>query len=71
MRKSSVLAVKMILMAIVVSMSAFSASAENVMSLDSCRSMALRNNKSMRIAKEKQAGAAYQRKEARAAYLLL
>ena len=69
MRKSSVLAVKMILMAIVVSMSAFSVSAENVMSLDSCRSMALRNNKSMRIAKEKQAGAAYQRKEAKAAYL--
>ncbi|MGM9803560.1 MAG: TolC family protein [Muribaculaceae bacterium] len=38
-------------------------------SLDSCRSMALHNNKSVLIAREKISAASYQRDEAKAAYL--
>ena len=38
-------------------------------SLDSCRNMALRNNKQMQITREQQHGANYQRKAAKAAYL--
>lgn len=38
-------------------------------SLDSCRSMALANNKKMRMAREKVKGAGYMKKEASAAYL--
>lgn len=40
-----------------------------VVSLDSCRAMALASNKQLRIAREKVRGASYQRKEALAAYL--
>ena len=38
-------------------------------SLDSCRNMALSNNKAMQIAREKMKSAEYQKKEAFAAYL--
>ncbi len=69
MRGNRMIMLKTVLVAIVVSVCGFSVQADGVVPLDSCRSMALRNNKSMRIAREKQAGAAYQRKEARAAYL--
>lgn len=44
-------------------------SASSVVSLDSCRNMALRNNKQMRMQAERVRGASYQRKEAFAAYL--
>lgn len=54
----------------------FAASAQSVptpagieVSLDSCRSMALRNNKQMRISRERIAMAGYQKREAFAAYL--
>ena len=40
-----------------------------VVTLDSCRNMALRNNKQLQITSEQQRGASYQRKAARAAYL--
>ena len=40
-----------------------------VVTLDSCRNMALRNNKQLQITNEQQRGASYQRKAARAAYL--
>lgn len=40
-----------------------------VLSLDSCRNMALRNNKEIRIANERIQTAVYQKKEAKAAYL--
>lgn len=40
-----------------------------VVSLDSCRAMAVRNNKQMRIASERVKAAGYQKKEAFAAYL--
>lgn len=40
-----------------------------VLSLDSCRSMALSNNKEIRIANERIQTAGYQKKEAKAAYL--
>lgn len=39
------------------------------LSLDSCRNMALRNNKAMQIARERINAATYQRKQAKAAYL--
>lgn len=39
------------------------------LSLDSCRSLALRNNKAMQIARERIKGAEYQKKQAFAAYL--
>ena len=42
---------------------------QSVVSLDSCRSMALHNNKELRIMSEKVTKAGYQRKEARSAYL--
>lgn len=42
--------------------------AQNV-SLDSCRNMALRSNKSIRMADEAVRGAGYERKSAKAAYL--
>ena len=45
------------------------AAAQSVVTLDSCRNMALRNNKQIQIAREQQQGASYQRKAARAAYL--
>lgn len=41
----------------------------NVVSLDSCRNMALGNNKEIRIAEERVKAAGYQKKEAMAAYL--
>ena len=43
--------------------------AQPVVTLDSCRNMALRNNKQLQIASEQQRGASFQRKAARAAYL--
>ena len=48
---------------------ALSAVAAEPLPLDSCRNMALRNNKNMQIAREKIRGAEYQKKEAFAAYL--
>ena len=45
------------------------ASAQPVVSLDSCRAMALRNNKEIRLADIDIEKAGYQRKEAHAAYL--
>ncbi|MDD2961100.1 MAG: TolC family protein [Muribaculaceae bacterium] len=46
----------------------FAGSAQEI-SLDSCRNMAIHNNKTMRIANEKIIKASYQNQEARAAYL--
>ena len=43
--------------------------AQGAVTLDSCRSMALQNNKELRQAEVKILGASYQRKEAAAAYL--
>ena len=43
--------------------------AQGTVTLDSCRSMALQNNKELRQAEVKILGASYQRKEAAAAYL--
>ena len=43
--------------------------ANEPLSLDSCRNMALRNNKTMQIAQERLKAAEYQKKEAFAAYL--
>ena len=48
---------------------AASAQGNGVVSLDSCRSMALHNNKEMRIMAERVKAAGYQKKEAFAAYL--
>lgn len=48
---------------------ALSASAQTAVSLDSCRSMALGNNKAIRIAEENVKGAGYLRDAAKAAYL--
>ena len=45
------------------------AMAAQTVTLDSCRNMALRNNKQMQITREQQQGASYQRKAAKAAYL--
>ncbi len=57
-----------LILSLLVAVNAFSAVAE-VVSLDSCRIMALNNNKRLRIANEKVTAAGYQRKESRAAYL--
>ncbi|MDE5773197.1 MAG: TolC family protein [Muribaculaceae bacterium] len=46
-----------------------SAAQDNVVSLDSCRRMALRNNKTIKMAEEAVKGAGYDRKAAFAAYL--
>lgn len=46
-----------------------SAASAQYVSLDSCRSMAVRNNKSIRMADAGIAGASYRKKAARAAYL--
>ena len=43
--------------------------AQTVLSLDSCRSMALRNNKTLAVAREAVTGAGYDRQAAKAAYL--
>jgi outer membrane protein TolC len=43
--------------------------AQRLLTLDSCRTMALKNNKQMGVAKMKQEVSAYQRKSARTAYL--
>lgn len=45
------------------------ATSQTVITLDSCRSMALQNNKQIQIAREQQRGASYSRKAARVAYL--
>jgi outer membrane protein TolC len=45
------------------------APAQKVLSLDSCRSMALRNNKEIKAAQVRQEIASYQRQQAHAAYL--
>ncbi|MCM1153634.1 MAG: TolC family protein [Muribaculum sp.] len=47
----------------------FSPQTHAVVSLDSCRNMALGNNKTLRMASEAVAGASYERKAAKAAYL--
>ena len=47
----------------------FTVSAQQLLTLDSCRAMALRNNKQMRISKVKQDVAANVRKSARTKYL--
>lgn len=57
-----------LILSLLVAVNAFSAVAE-VVSLDSCRMMALNNNKRLRIANEKVTAAGYHRKESRAAYL--
>ena len=48
---------------------AFGAAAQDVLSLEDCRRMALSNNKTMRIMAEKVRQAEYQNKEAFASYL--
>ncbi len=48
---------------------AASAQSQDVVTLDSCRTMAVNNNKQMRIAAERIKAAGYQKKEAFAAYL--
>ena len=48
---------------------ALAATAVAQVPLDSCRNMALRNNKAILIANEKVTAAGYQRSEAKAAYL--
>lgn len=50
-------------------LSSTAATSQTVITLDSCRSMALQNNKQIQIAREQQRGASYSRKAARAAYL--
>ncbi len=57
------------IIAIMLTALACSSTAAAQVSLDSCRSMALRNNKEMRQARIKVEAAGYQRKEAKAAYL--
>lgn len=52
-----------------VAMSVLVMGASEAVSLDSCRAMALRNNKQMLISKARIEGARYQKKEAKAAYL--
>ena len=49
-------------------LSFLAASAQQPVSLDSCRRMALKNNKHLRIAEEKVKGAVYTKKSARGAY---
>lgn len=49
-------------------LSFLAASAQQPVSLDSCRRMALKNNKQLRIAEEKVKGAGYTKKSARGAY---
>lgn len=56
------------LSAVVVGVTAFTASADTY-SLDSCRNLALRNNKELMIKREQQRKAGYQKKQAFAAYL--
>ena len=56
---------------VLVALSLFSflaVSAQQPVSLDSCRRMALKNNKQLRIAEEKMKGAGYTKKSARGAY---
>ena len=54
---------------VALSLFSFSAvSAQQPVSLDSCRRMALKNNKQLRIAEEKVKGAGYTKKSARGAY---
>ena len=43
--------------------------AQGAVSLDSCRNMAIRNNKEIQQSRARVEGAGYQRKEAKAAYL--
>ena len=54
---------------ICVALSGMLASAQQTLSLDSCRSMALRNNKEIKQAEINEEIAGYQRKQAHAAYL--
>ena len=58
-----------LLLVIILPPMATTARAESTVTLDSCRSMALSNNKQLQIAREQQRGAEYNRKAARAAYL--
>lgn len=52
----------------IISISLVQVSAETVLSLDSCRNMAIRNNKTIRIAEAKAKAASYDRKSAFASY---
>ena len=60
---------KGILLFITFSLSLFTSSAQRLLTLDSCRQMALRNNKQMSVAKVKQDVAENLRKSARTKYL--
>ncbi len=60
---------KKILLSILATAAATSAFAQGAVSLDSCRNMALHNNKAIRIAEENIRGAGYLRDAAKAAYL--
>ena len=62
--------VKVLLVSLTLSLSYFpTSSAQRLLTLDSCRAMALRNNKQMRISQVKQDVAANARKSARTKYL--
>jgi len=54
--------------AMALAVTAVTAAAQGVMTLDSCRSMALANNKEIKLATLKIEQAGYQKKEAAAAY---
>ena len=58
-----------ILLSILATAAATGALAQGPVSLDSCRNMALHNNKAIRIAEENIRGAGYLRDAAKAAYL--
>lgn len=60
---------KKILLSILATAAATSVFSQTAVSLDSCRNMALRNNKAIRIAEENIRGAGYLRDAAKAAYL--
>ena len=60
---------KRILLFITLSLSLLTTSAQRLLTLDSCRAMALRNNKQMGVAKVKQDVAENLRKSARTKYL--
>ncbi len=60
---------KKILLSILATAAATTAFSQTAVSLDSCRNMALHNNKAIRIAEENIRGAGYLRDAAKAAYL--
>ena len=60
---------KKILCSILLATTAYTANAQQVLSLDSCRALAMANNKELLISQEKINAAQYQRKAAFANYL--